>query len=770
MQLQLSVLRQVITNNNLAPWDIIPIFVSPKKIYAMKKFLISIFLSSLFTVGLWGQLVVQNTQTVVNLTTNVLVGGGLPISNITYNGTAAAANQVQPGVQYFENNGTIFPFASGIVLQTGGAPSVNLDPDLNALSANNVTSGSVIEFEFVATGDTMNFRYIFASAEYASFTCSSFNDVFGFFLSGPGINGPYTNGAVNIATIPGTNTPVAINTVNSGIPANNSTCLAANPNYMSDNIYFTTSYNSILPPTNGTGPATYNGATVALVAASGLICNETYKIKLGVANISDNSHQSAVFLEAESFQVYGYDIVVQPSVQGPMTDTLMAEGCTSAQLMIVRAPDEGSADEETCIPVFWEGTLDPFTDLASWQDTICFPVGVDTIYIDFTPIDDGLVEGVEWITITLISVNGCGVQTPVSVTLYVTDAYDFTFNLPPSVVVQCIPTTADVQVTGITGSLPPYTFQWSQEGVPIPGATNSSVTLGPGSSPQQVIPYSVTVTDFCGTQVTQNIDFIVNQTITVNPNSGPTPCGLQQGFVQFPVMGQTGTVAYQLTGAGINGTLTQNVAQNLPSGWYYITATDAVCSTSDSVFVGLLDPPVASLTALPLFGYAPFTTTFVNQSQNADSYWWDFGNGETLSTTSNANQTVTYEGEGPLDFTVCLAALQPGCQDTACIVVTILELIDPPYIETANVFSPNNDGVNDAWEFVRLDNVAEIEVVILNRWGNVIYEQTAAVPSWNGRLANGTEANEGVYFFRYKATGLDGSILEGHGYMHLVRE
>lgn len=710
----------------------------------------------------FAQMTTQNTLTVNQMVTDILVGGGLDVTNITYNGTAPAAGVVQPGVQFFEYVGTDFPFASGMVLRTDNAPTVNGDPDLNALSSPfNVTNGSIVEFDFVATGDTMNFQYIFASSEYTSFTCSSFNDAFGFFLSGPGIAGPYLNGAVNLATIPGTNTPVAINTVNSGFPANNQTCLNANPNYMTDNIYFTLSYNQIMQPIGGG----YNGATVAMIAASGLICNETYHIKLGVANVGDQVLQSAVFLEAGSFQVFGYDIVVQPSIQGPMTDTLMAEGCVSATLMVVRGSGDGNDSLEVCIPVEWEGTLDPWTDLETWQDTVCFPPGVDTIYIDFTPIQDGITEGIEYLTITLVSVNACGVETPTTVTLWVTDAYEFTFDLTPDQTVQCLTTTAQASVTGITGSLPPYTYSWSPN-----GETGSTITMTPGQNTQDTIPYTVTVTDLCGTQVTQTTNLIVNQTLDINPNSGPTACGLASGFVQFPVVGQTGTVSYLLTGDGIPNPLTQAQQNNLPSGWYYVTATDAVCTATDSVFVDILDPPVAGISASPLAGYSPFTTTFVNSSQNGDSYWWDFGNGETLSTNNTSSQTITYEGEGPLDITVCVAAIQEGCQDTACIVVTILEFIPPPYAETPNVFSPNGDDVNDEWQFVVLNNVVEVELVIVNRWGNVVHEQKAAIPTWNGRLADGSEATEGVYFFRYKATGLDGSIIEGHGYTQLIRQ
>ncbi|MBK7946535.1 MAG: choice-of-anchor L domain-containing protein [Flavobacteriales bacterium] len=42
----------------------------------------------------------------------------------------------------------------------------------------------MLEFDFIPTGDTLRFRYVFGSEEYPNYTCGSVNDVFGFFLSG----------------------------------------------------------------------------------------------------------------------------------------------------------------------------------------------------------------------------------------------------------------------------------------------------------------------------------------------------------------------------------------------------------------------------------------------------------------------------------------------------------------------------------------------------------------------------------------------------------
>ena len=71
----------------------------------------------------------------------------------------------------------------------------------------------MLEFDFVPSGNQIAFNFVFGSDEYLEFV-DQYNDAFGFFLSGPGISGPYANNAANIALIPGTSVPVSINTLN----------------------------------------------------------------------------------------------------------------------------------------------------------------------------------------------------------------------------------------------------------------------------------------------------------------------------------------------------------------------------------------------------------------------------------------------------------------------------------------------------------------------------------------------------------------------------
>lgn len=752
----------------------------------MRKLLLSFVILTNLSLSSNAQLANQATATVIDIVENTLIGAGTLISNVTSNG--AGPNSVHPGIQTFTNSGGAFPFSSGVILRTDGAPSVNLDPDLNSLGPTNVTNGVILEFDFVATGDTMNFSYIFASSEYSGFTCTSFNDVFGFFLSGPGISGPYSLGAVNIATIPGTTIPVGINTINSGIPANNATCLAANPNYMSDNIYFTTTYNTVLDPIGGG----YNGATVALIAASGLTCNETYHVKLGIANSADEALQSAVFLEAESFQVFGYEIGVEPSVIGPMTDSLYAEGCVSSTLVITRNLESGDS-LEVCIPLEWQGTVDPFVDLQNWPDSICFDAGEDTVYLEFDPVFDNVPEVDEWITMTLTAVNICGVEIETNLTLWITDDYFFDYDLPASQTVLCRGGTTQTGVTNIVGSVGPFTYSWSPG-----GETTPNITMTGGQNPQDIIPYTVSVTDLCGQTIEQTTNLIVNQTISIDSIMLVQPADCEPvGIVSPFISGASNPPNYIFEWEYLEDPsfvfADAGPQTNLSGGTYVLTLIDdnIPCSVTDTIFVPTIPDPIANATVNPETGCSPLLVTFTNTTQNAVEYVWDFGNGnvQTVNNTNSISQTYTNNATITLsatngnpacddEITLTVQVVTCGCTNPIALNYNEMAVIDDnscilpvPEIVVPNVFTPNGDDINSAFE-IATSNAQKIEFVVVNRWGNLIFEgegTPAASPKWDGKDRSGNPVEDGVYFYNYKVTGIANDVFEGHGFVQVTR-
>lgn len=319
-----------------------------------------------------GQLVLDQAQTPDSLVRYTLAGPGVSVANVAFNGDTVNVDNVWQGqAGAFNGTNTCLALDAGIFLCGGNAqmtlPGPNssllwqagltngaglvLTPDLDlshltgwpqwqTSGGNNISGKAVLEFDFIPEHDMVSLRYVFSSEEYERMVCSEYPDVFGLFISGPGISGPFTNNAMNIALIPGSLTPVGINTVNSGrldvANANGpmldpfSPCQNANPNWQADSIYYR--YNGGLwstPfPQNNTPQLEapynadpyyiqHNGLTVVLTASVAVQCGETYHAKLGIGNV-DVPFASAVWLEQGSFaSTNRFSLTVDP---GPSVD------------------------------------------------------------------------------------------------------------------------------------------------------------------------------------------------------------------------------------------------------------------------------------------------------------------------------------------------------------------------------------------------------------------------------------------------------------------
>ena len=221
-----------------------------------------------------------------------LLGQGVAISNVTLTGAAASAGLFAGGASTIGLN-------SGIILSSGsvhGAKGPNGsdntttafgtegDADLTALSGFPTHDASILDFDFVPSGDKVSFRYVFGSEEYNEFVSSQFNDVFGFFITGPGING-------NFALVPGTGEPVSINSINGGNPFG--TVPVSNPSLYRNN------------DPNDPGPATIDiqadGMTVVLTLTATVVPGETHHMKLAIADAGDFVLDSWVFIQSGSF-------------------------------------------------------------------------------------------------------------------------------------------------------------------------------------------------------------------------------------------------------------------------------------------------------------------------------------------------------------------------------------------------------------------------------------------------------------------------------------
>ena len=197
---------------------------------------------------------------------------------------------------------------------------------------------------------------------------------------------------------------------------------------------------------------------------------------------------------------------------------------------------------------------------------------------------------------------------------------------------------------------------------------------------------------------------------------------------------------------------------------YTVTGTDENgCVGTASVLVTGLPIPVASFSANPETGGVPLEVIFTNNSQNASSYEWDFGNGQFAAVNDESQQGTIYQDFGT--YEVWLIADNDLCADSVSLeIVTTVE----PWIFVPNVFTPNSDNSNEMF-MISTENMQSIELLIVNRWGNLMATIEDLNGGWDGKTPNGNDAKEGVYFYKYFAVGLDGSEWVGHGFLTLIR-
>lgn len=254
----------------------------------------------------------------------------------------------------------------------------------------------------------------------------------------------------------------------------------------------------------------------------------------------------------------------------------------------------------------------------------------------------------------------------------------------------------------------------------------------------------------------------------------PTSCGTNNGAVYTLVTGTfIGQPQYTWSGPGPNSPnqINASVWQNLGAGWYYIELTNNGCTRRDSVLVTPLNPPVAGVTANPDTGYGPLSVNLTNTSSNGVTYDWYFGNGNTTTVTDLSSQNQVYDSVGT--YLVTLVAISGNCTDTATVLITVIPPPIPPVVvpvdlKVPNIFTPNGDHVNDFFTFELL-NIKELDVTIVNRWGNPVYTSSSIPFSWDGKDASGNLLADGVYFYKYTAKGQQDEPFEGQGFVQLIK-
>lgn len=504
----------------------------------------------------WGQITVNDNQTANSLAQS-LVGSGVTILNpVLICPTVANGNFVVTGTS---NLG----IDTGIVLTTGraktqgslrgvngpfynpvsnsnGAPG---DAQLTTLAGQSTYDRCILSFDFIPTGDSISFDYVFGSAEYYSYSCTQYNDAFGFFISGPGITGTQ-----NLAKIPNTNIPVTVNsTTGMGYGYY---CTSMGPGSPFSQYFINNSWGTTV---------TYSGFTHVFKAKSPVIPCQTYHLKLAIADAGDSGFDSGVFLKAGSLKSNESTVnsITTNGANQPLEHCI--RGCKPGKFKFNRPI---AFAYPLTINYLIEGTAVNGYDYTTIPTSITIPAYQTEAILDINGLLIGNPTGPKTVKIKTISQTLCGNSGTIitdSATIYI---YDSLFvNIPNPTSISC----PGQSVTINAQTDPTLNYTWSPASAFTPPASMTpSVIPNPPSS---------------------------NYTVTVTQPGAPATCpSVSRTF--------TATVA-PIKNVAINGSFCQGGSFNfngtiLSTAGVYKDTLQTVYGCDSIITLTLINPPVPS--------------------------------------------------------------------------------------------------------------------------------------------------------------------------------
>jgi len=411
----------------------------------------------------WAQLQVD-TQISIEDAIARLVGQGVRVSNVRIDCPSKSGR----AYGYFSDNTGTLGLTDGLIISTGAARNSigpnnsgaasqgngneRQDQDLKSIIRNNEKQydACVVEFDVQVFADTLIFDYVFGSEEYLEFI-KDYHDVFGFFISGPGISG-----RINLATIPGTATPLSVQNVNN----------VTNSTFYIDNGTGATPFDNLF--------VQYDGFTKRLQTRVAVVPCEVYSLKLAICDIKDDIYDAGVFIGGKSLKTkapllsVAYEYNVFPNA---------VEGCNGAFVTVTR---QSRLQEAVKFGLQYGGTATRNLDYGNVPDSISFSAGdtSKTFFVAFG--QDGINDDREVLNIQLI--NPCPELPPVD-ELEVLIRESFDFDIPNDTI--CFGDTVRLNPNPTAG----YTFAW----LPADYLSCSNCP-SPVANPAESTTWSVTAT------------------------------------------------------------------------------------------------------------------------------------------------------------------------------------------------------------------------------------------------------------------------------------
>lgn len=560
-------------------------------------------------------------------------------------------------------NGIGSDFASVNNITNGG--DANLSTAAGT-SANNIHDLCKLEFDFIPTGDTIQFNYRFGSEEYPQYNCSDYNDIFAFFITGPGYATP-----TNLALIPGTTIPVTINSINNGTISAAGGGVLTNCTSLGPGSPFTSLYVNNTSSTT----ITYNGLTAKLTAKAAVTPCSTYHMKFAIADVSDHIYDSGVFLEAGSFTSDIASVIqVTSSNTLASVNAFAIEGCSPGLITISRHVIKPYPQ---IVTYTLTGTATNGVDVSTLSGSATIPANDSITTITINALQDGITEGTETL---VFHINGslCGSGETETLTLDILEYPQYTKPLNDTI---CNGQSVNLQVVP-TPANPNIGISWSPA-----GSLNTSTGTAVTASPASTTTYTITSTyPGCPT-----VDSMVTISVDPMPTLALTPANVScNGLVNGSITATgnaTAPFTIILNPSGAIGTTSPFVFSNLGAGTYTVVISSvAGCTTSAVVSITQPNSMVWTNTQStnPLCAGVPNGSIQVNASGGTGTINYTLLPGSSTNTSGNF--------PGLLNGTYTVNAVDAS----GCSVSTQLTLNIPNAIVWTSVNSTNITPCNGA--------------------------------------------------------------------------
>jgi len=313
----------------------------------------------------------------------------------------------------------------------------------------------------------------------------------------------------------------------------------------------------------------------------------------------------------------------------------------------------------------------------------------------------------------------------------------------------------------ISGGLGTYSINWDN-GI---GFGNGPFTVTPNITTN----YLVTIHDNCGNSLNDNIIINVNELPSIQLTSQTaSDCGEVQLNISNNISNNSNTAYLWNFGDNTTSSLKTPIKTYTESGIYQVTLLATSPEGCDNTGIAFMDVTVNPI-PVAHFDYNPTEIDmlnpevyFSNNTTDADTYLWEFGDGET---SINIDPSHIYAEKGTYTVTLFSSNVY-GCNNSFSDEIAIEPVL---FFYIPNAFTPNGNGKNEIFSAVG-EEINDFEMQIYNRWGEMIYETKDLNKGWDGSAkGNSNISQEGVYVYNIALTDGRGEKHKLLGHVTLIK-